>query len=269
MRKIILAVTFLSLAYIANASDDTELAKNYIFWIWNKGMPDFLVSQIASEKAQIEKKFNKAMENVKKSGIKLGTAIVTEVHSVDVLGTNKRVLLVIYTTDDGNRWDDVVLYLEKGKKIILDIGDVENSFMKNTKIGGRNYNNKEMLPILFDKNAITAQIVMNEAKSLIRLANNSKIDSFCRKLLYTGIDTLNRKTAMEPCNPVYPKDKIYCKAVMDDLAGYISDPNDIEVRSLKSEDKRISLRIKCNQTKNEKELIFTMVKSKLLLRRIY
>lgn len=80
------------------------------------------------------------------------------------------------------QWDDVVLYLEKGKSLILDIGDVENSFTKNSKTVGRNYSNKDMLPILFDKNAVTASMVMNETKLLIRLANNSPVDSFCRKV---------------------------------------------------------------------------------------
>ena len=269
MQKILLIATFLCFTCVAKASNDKELARSYLLWVWNKSLPDFLVSQLPAEKALVEKKFKKAMDNIQKSGIILGAAVVTDVYSIDVLGTYKRVLLVIYKTTDGAQWDDVVLYLEKGKSLILDIGDVENSFTKNSKTVGRNYSNKDMLPILFDKNAVTASMVMNETKLLIRLANNSKIDSFCRKVLYTGIDTLNRKSGMAPCNPAIPKDKIYCIAVMDDLGGYITDPNDVEVRYLKSDEKAISLKIKCNRSKNEKELVFSIVKGKLLLKSIY
>ena len=56
---------------------------------------------------------------------------------------------------------------------------------------------------------------------------------------------------------------------MDDLGGYITDPNDVEVRYLKSDEKAISLKIKCNRSKNEKELVFSIVKGKLLLKSIY
>ena len=148
MQKILLIVTFLCFTCVANASNDKELAKSYLLWVWNKSLPDFLVSQLPAEKALVEKKFQKALDNIQKSGINLGAAVVTDVYSIDVLGTYKRVLLVIYKTTDGAQWDDVVLYLEKGKSLILDIGDVENSFTKNSKMVGRNYSNKDMIRML-------------------------------------------------------------------------------------------------------------------------
>jgi len=263
-----LIVAFFCLVSTAKASNDKELAKSYLFWVWNRGLPDFLLSQNPAEKAMVEQKVNKAIENIKKSEINLGTAVITNVYSVDVLGTNKRVLLVVYKAG-ADQWDDVVLYLEKGKDKIIDIGDVENSFTMNTKLVGRNYNNKENLPLFFDKNAITSTMLLNEAKTLIRLANNSRIDSFCKRVLYTGGDTLKRKNRMEPCNPAIAKDKIYCNAVMEDLSGYISDPNDFIIQYLKSEDKRVSLKIICNKTKNVREIVFSIVNGKMLLGSIY
>jgi hypothetical protein len=266
MKQIVLIATFFCLVSTAKASNDRELAKNYLFWVWNRGLPDFLLSQNPAEKAMVEQKVNKAIENIKKSEINLGIAVVTDIYSVDVIGTNKRVLLVVYKAGT-SQWDDVVLYIEKNK--IVDIGDVENSFTMNSKTVGRNYSNKDNLPFLFDKNAITSPMVLNEAKMLIRLANSSRIDSFCKRVLYTGGDTLKRKHRMEPCNPAIPKDKIYCNAVMGDLSGYIADPNDFTVQYLKPEEKRVSLKIVCNHTKNVKEFVFSIVKGKMLLGNIY
>lgn len=268
MKQIVLIVAYLCLNFSAKALNDKELAKSYIFWVWNRSMPDFLVSQDATEKANVEKKFKKAIDNVLKSQINLGKAVVTYVYSIDIIASNKRVLLVVYKTGT-EEWDDVVLCLEKGKDRIIDIGNVENSFTRNSKMVGINYNNKEKLPAIFDKNAITSQMILNEAKTLIRLANKNLIDSFCRRVLYTGGDTEKRKSGAEPCNPYLPKDKIYCNAVMEDLKGYISDQNDITTQYLKSQDKRVSLKIICNNTKNVKEFVFAIVKDKILLSSIY
>ena len=266
MKQIFLIASFLVLTCAANATDDNELAKRYLFWVWNRTMPDFLVSQNPTEKAIVELKFKKAMENVQKSGINLGTAVVTNVYSIDVIGSSKRVLLVVYKAG-ADQWDDVVLYLEKDK--IADIGDVENSFTMNSKIAGRNYTYKDNLPIIFDKNAITSLAVLKEVKTLIRLANNNRVDSLCKMVLYTGGDTLKRKNRKEACNPAIPKDKIYCKAVLGDLSRSISDPDDFTVQYLKLKDKGVDIKIICNRTKNVKEFDFSIVNGKLLLSNIY
>lgn len=266
MKQIFLIASFLVLTCAANATDDNELAKRYLFWVWNRTMPDFLVSQNPTEKAIVELKFKKAMENVQKSGINLGTAVVTNVYSIDVIGSSKRVLLVVYKAG-ADQWDDVVLYLEKDK--IADIGDVENSFTMNSKIAGRNYTYKDNLPIIFDKSAITSLAVLKEVKTLIRLANNNRVDSLCKMVLYTGGDTLKRKNRKEACNPAIPKDKIYCKAVLEDLSRSISDPDDFTVQYLKSKDKRVDIEIICNRTKNVKKFDFSIINGKLLLSNIY
>ncbi len=251
---------------MAKAANDKELGKSYLFWVWNRTAPDFLISQNATEKALVEKKFNIAINNVLKSGINLGTAVVTNVYSIDMIGTTKRILLVVYKAGE-NQWDDVVLYLEKDK--IVDIGNVENSFTMNSKTVGQNYTFKENLPIVFDKKAITSLAVMKEVKTLIRLANADRIDSFCRRVLYTGGDVANRKNRMEACNPAVPKDKIYCKATLEDLSGYFSNPEDFTVQYLKSKEKGVDIKIVCNQSKNVKELVFSIVNGNLLLSNIY
>lgn len=266
MKLIGLITTFLCVSVFAKAANDKELAKSYIFWVWNRSAPDFLLSPNATEKALVEKKFKIAIDNVLKSGINLGTAEVTNVYSIDVIGTTKRVLLVIYKAGE-NQWDDVVLCLEKDK--IIDIGNVENSFTMNSKTVGQNYTYKENLPIVFDKKAITSLAVMKEVKTLIRLANAKRIDSFCKRVLYTGGDVANRKNRMEACNPAVPKDKIYCKAVMEDLSGYIADPNEFTVQYLKSQKDGVDIKIVCNRTKNVREFDFSIVNGKLLLSNIY
>ncbi|MBK8312295.1 MAG: hypothetical protein IPL04_16710 [Chitinophagaceae bacterium] len=90
MQKILLIATFLCFTCVAKASNDKELAKSYLFWVWNKSLPDFLVSQLPTEKALVEKKFKKAMDNIQKSGIILGAAVVTDVYSIDVLGYQQK-----------------------------------------------------------------------------------------------------------------------------------------------------------------------------------
>ncbi len=266
MKQVLLLATFFCFTFMAKAANDKELGKSYLFWVWNRSAPDFLISPNATEKALVEKKFNIAIANVLKSGINLGTAEVTNVYSIDVIGTTKRVLLVIYKAGE-NQWDDVVLYLEKDK--IIDIGNVENSFTMNSKTVGQNYTYKENLPIVFDKKAITSLAVMKEVKTLIRLANADRIDSFCKRVLYTGGDVANRKNRMEACNPAIPKDKIYCKATLEDLSGYISNPEDFTVEYLKSKEKRVDIKILCNRSKNVKELVFNIVNGNLLLSNIY
>jgi hypothetical protein len=268
MKQFFLVGIIVCFTFSAKATNDKELAKNYLFWVWNRDAPDFLISQHPTEKALVEKKFKIAIDNVIKSGINLGTAVITNVYSVDVIGTNKRILLVIYQAGTA-QWDDVVLCLEKEKNKIIDIGNVENSFTMNSKTVGQNYAYKENLPIVFDKKAITSLAVQKEVKTLIRLANNSRIDSLCKRVLYTGGDVANRKNRMEACNPAIPKDKLYCKATMEDLSGYISDPDDFTVQYLKSVDRGVEIKIQCNKTKNVKELVFSIVNGRLLLGNIY
>lgn len=263
MKLIVLIFVVCSLSFAVKSQNDKEFAKNYLFWIWNRGdASDFRVSENPTEKALVEKKINVAIANVAKSGINLGTASVGNVYSIDVLGTNKRILLVVYQTDT-TQWDDLVLCLENDK--ICDIGNVENCFLMNRELIGQHYFNKENLPLLFDKNAITTNLVLNEVKTLIRVSNNHQLESFCPKILYTGGDVGNRKNRKEACNIAFPKDKLYCNSLMDKLAGYISSPDDFTVSYIKTVNKEIKIEINCNQTKNIRQFYFTIVKGKLLL----
>jgi hypothetical protein len=166
-------------------------------------------------------------------------------------------------------WDDVVLYIDKATNKIIDIGDVETAFTMNIKANGRNFQYKENLPLIFDKNALTRNVVLKEATILIGLANAHKIDSFCRRVLYTGTDNPKRKNRAEASNPLVATDKLYCGGVMEKLSGYITSPSNFEVQYMKVEDKRVSLKIICNQSKNVRELIFMVVNGKLLLSSIY
>lgn len=266
VKKIVLLFGIVCFALAARADDDKELAKSYLLWVWNRSAPDHLISQVQTEKTLVQKKFKTAIDNVLKSGINLGTAEVIGTHSMVVFGTKKRVLLVIYKAGN-DWWDDVVLYIENNR--IIDIGEVEKSFMMDAKIKGRNNTYKENLPNIFEKNAIISLTIMKEVKTLIRLANNHRIDSFCKRVLYTGGDVNNRKNRMEACNPAIPKDKIYCNATMDDLSGYITNPDDFIVQYLKPIDKGAEIKIICNQTKNVRVFVFNIVNGKLLLSNIY
>jgi len=266
MKQFFLFATIICFTFNAKADNDTELAKSYLFWVWNRSAPEHLISNVQTEKTLVEKKFKIAIDNVLKSGIDLGTAVVLSTHSMNVFSTNKRVLLVIYKAGT-EWWDDVVLYIENNR--IIDIGDVEKSFTMDTKIKGRNNTYKENLPNIFEKNAIISLTIMKEVKTLIRLANNHQADSFCKRVLYTGGDIANRKNRKEACNPAIPKDKIYCKAVMEDLSGFIASPDDFIVQYLKPVDQGAEIKIMCDQTKNVKEFVFSIVNGKLLLSRIY
>lgn len=252
----------------AKPADDEKLAKEYIFWIWNRSVPVGWVSENLVQKATVEKKVKQLIVNIEKSKIELGTAVINGVYSVEAIGTGNRVLLVTYKAN-GTYWDDIVLYIDKATNKIIDIGDVETAFTMNVKANGRNLKYKENLPLIFDKNALNRNVVLKEAQILIGLANAHKIDSFCHRVLYTGIDNPKRKNRAEASNPLVATDKLYCGGLMGKLSGYITSPSDFEVQYMVVEDKRVSLKIICNQTKNVRELVFTVVNGKLLLSSIY
>lgn len=75
MQKILLIATFLCFTCVAKASNDKELARSYLLWVWEQESARFLVSWASTEKTIVEKKFKKAMDNPK-IGIILGAAVV-------------------------------------------------------------------------------------------------------------------------------------------------------------------------------------------------
>lgn len=268
MKSLLWVAITLLITNTAKPADDTKMAKDYIFWVWNRYVPDMLVTQNPAQKALVEKKVKQLIENIEKSKIDLGTAVINSVYSIEAIGTGNRVLLVMYKAN-GTYWDDVVLYIDKASNKIIDIGDVETAFTMSVKTNGRNFKYKENLPFIFDKNAISSKTVLNEVQILIGLANNHKIDSFCRRVLYTGTDNTKRKNRAEACNPAVATDKVYCSGLMEKLSGYITEPSKFEVQYMKVEDKQVSLKIICDQTKNVRELVFMVVNAKLLLSSIY
>ena len=271
MKKIFVVLFSLMLCVTVQAAkNDKELVKGFMFAVLNR-VPELFEYDVTTDpkqRAVVMEKFKKIVNNCKEREMRLNTAEINSLNSMEYEGTQKRVLLVTYTYD-GVEWDDIIFFLEKGKQVVFDIGYADDCFTMNLAKRGKNFANRDNLIKLFMSKPISREDVVKATKDILRLVAANKLDSFCTKLLYIGEKAPNRKPLQEACNPKMPKDKIYAKAMFESISGYFASIDDISVRWFNSKEDGVSVTILCNRSKNQKDFSYKIVNGKLLLMGVY
>jgi hypothetical protein len=134
------------------AQTDKKLVEHFIFTIRNQVLElfEYDVTKDVKQKSIVLNKFSIIVENAKKSDIDYNNLTVKDVLSFEIIGTNKKVLLAIYTINKTD-WDDIILLVDKADNKIIDIGLAENCLTLNNNLRGKNYNNRDNLASLFIK----------------------------------------------------------------------------------------------------------------------
>lgn len=268
MKKVFLILFAIGTAFTAKAQSEENTAKSVIMALKHKSFYqlEFILAEPENKKA-IETKFNLLLSNASKSGINVEKLAFDFQKTERIEGLNELVQVIVYKTEDGTNWDDIILLLDKKSYTIIDIGLPEKTLKKDAASRGKNMKNIAGLIKVFYPNLPIKEDALNAAKNIINIVNTGKPEDLIPFMVYTGSEDPARKHMSQPLNPKIEKDQKTAKYMFNKLRGLFSGPESIYAEGFKSnpENNTCNFRIVCSSTKNTEYMAFVLLNGKYLL----
>jgi len=270
MRKIIVFLIFLSAGLTSSAQSEDNTASSFIMALKHKSYS--MLSHWISEKAdkkKLEVKFGTLLSNASKSGINIEKLNFDFQTSARIEGLDQLVMVVVYKTEDGSNWDDIILLIDKKTYSIVDIGLPEKALLKVAAERGKNYKKPDALSSIFYPNLPQKEAALEAARNIIRIVKNGKLDDIIPLIAYTGGNSdPNRKHMASALNPKNEQDRLAAKSIFEEYEGMFASPESGYLEGGFKVDIKYntcSFRMVCKETKNSAYFSFVYVKGKYLI----